>query len=120
MLFEPKSKQKFIRLCSALTQRSHSIISYVSTLGAHRMLLRGTLTEYEHNLLNQVQQLMHGCAALLRGEAAPQIISLQDDASTSSEASQLIKQELHLIVTEANTLLRITWLLAPMQLSRRH
>ena len=85
------------------------------------MLLRGTLTEYEHSLLNQVQQLMHGCAALLRGEqAAPHIISLQDDASTSSEASQLIKQELHLIVTEANTLLRITWLLAPMQLSRRH
>ena len=124
MLFEPRSKQKFIKLCAALTRRSHGIISYTSTLGAHRNLLSGNLTPQEQQLLGQVIGLLAGCASLLRGERLElTTISLPGSADQalddSNTASLLIEQELQLIVAEANTLLRITWLLAPLQLSKQ-
>lgn len=125
MLLEPKSKRRFLRLCASLTHRSHSIISYISTLGAHKSRLSGYLSPEQQGLITQIEAVLEATAVMLSGEKVEiSTIPLKEPSAANIASSEiqpdwLIQQELQLIAEQANELLRLTWLLEPMRLSTR-
>lgn len=126
MLAEPKDKRRFLRICAALTQRSHTLIAYISTLGAHRTLLVGQFLPAQKNLLEGITQVLDAAAAAIVGipHSHGELLVLEQIAelplqTDNREASWLIQQELLLIAEQANELLRLSRLLEPLKLSLR-
>jgi YccS/YhfK family integral membrane protein len=126
MLAEPKDKRRFLRVCAALTQRSHTLIAYISTLGAHRALLNGQFQPAQSALVEQITQVLDATAATIAGTATTQgkLVELDQIASLipgeDPDAAWLIQQELQLVAEQANELLRLSWLLDPLKLTSRH
>ena len=125
MLLEPKSKRRFLKLCASLTHRSHSLLSYISTLGAHKHRLGGYLTPEQQQLINQIDRVLEATADLISGQK-PQISAIRISPPEAPQAQDgaiqpdwMIQQELWLIAEQANELLRLTWLLEPIRLSTR-
>lgn len=123
MLAEPKHKQRFLNLCVALTQRSHTLLSFISTLGAHRDRLRPQLTAEQRQLADEIGRVLHSAAQIMAGQGSVDDTPMSlPEACVEIEASAeqwLIQQELVFIASQANELLRLSWLLQPLQLATR-
>ena len=123
MLAEPKHKQRFLNLCVALTQRSHTLRSFISTLRAHRDRLRPQLTAEQRQLADEIGRVLHSAAQIMAGQGSVDDTPMSlPEACVEIEASAeqwLIQQELVFIASQANELLRLSWLLLPLQLATR-
>ena len=125
MLAEPHNKRRFLHLCAALTQRSHTLIAYISTLGAHRDLLTGKFQPEQLQLAERIMQTLDAAGAAMAGVASTDdglIIQEHEYANYSCERTEhewLIQQELSLIAEQANDLLRLSRLIEPLKLSVR-
>ena len=125
MLAEPRNKQRFLHLCAALTQRSHTLIAYISTLGAHRQRLTGHFRPEQQQLVQQIMQTLDAASQAMAGDSTSSIslIPLDEESrklpGEPSESEWLIQQELLLLAEQANELLRLSWLIEPLKLSVR-
>ena len=125
MLAEPRNKQRFLHLCAALTQRSHTLIAYISTLGAHRQQLADHFRPEQHELARQIMQTLNAASQAMAGDTTSTVslIPLDEEnpklSGERSEREWLIQQELLLLAEQANDLLRLSWLIEPLKLSVR-
>jgi uncharacterized membrane protein YccC len=125
MLAEPRNKRRFLHICAALTQRSHTLIAYISTLGAHRQQLAGHFRPEQHQLAQQIMHTLEAASQAMAGDTTGSVglIPLDEESrklpSERSEPEWLIQQELLLLAEQANELLRLSWLIEPLKLSVR-
>ncbi len=121
MLAEPRPKRRFLRLCVSLTYRNHSLLSYISTLGAHQQRLAGQLTPEQDAMAWEIERLLSCAANAVIGthEACPpRRNGMLPGNAPSDDALLLIRQELSLIAELANEMLRLAWLMEPLRLPR--
>ncbi|GAA4502735.1 YccS family putative transporter [Pseudaeromonas paramecii] len=109
ILVEPKPGRRLLRLSVALTQRSHALISYVSTLGAHRQRLQLPPDNPWLQLGDEIERVLRCAAQGQQGELI-HLPAPQDD-SALTPAERLLAQEMGLIAEVANELLRLSWLM---------
>ena len=124
MLVEPRSKQKLLTLCAAMTQRSHTLLSFISTLGAHRQRIHGQLTCEQQQLASAIDELLTDAASLLQGgeitNGKTLVLSQWQKPLGHDSAAWLIQQELEFIAEQANELLRLSWLIPSLMLANQH
>lgn len=73
MLAEPRNKRRFLHICAALTQRSHTLIAYISTLGAHRQRLTGHFRPEQIELVQQIMQTLDAASQAVAGDSTGSI-----------------------------------------------
>lgn len=110
MLVEPRHLRHLLELCIQLTRHNHALLSYLSTLGAHRAQLAEMpdLPRLRHYLLD----MLHSAASQVVGEQ-PIAIRKQvverpfNDAAEMSESQRMLSHQLRLIQDQAEQLLTL-------------
>lgn len=121
MLAEPRPQRRFLRLCVSLTYRNHSLLSYISTLGAHQRRLAGQLAPELGAMACEIERVLAAAATAVIGShepSPPRVQPLAVAAPPAEDSLLLIRQELMLIAEVANEMLRLAWLMEPLRLPR--
>lgn len=125
MLVEPASQQRLLHICAALTRRSHTLIAYISTLGAHRHYLSEPLTTEQRQVIQEIDAVLEATMQTLSGHQ-PQVGTLTEanlqplcmtHLPDGPSGQGLLVHELRLLADVANDLLRLSRLLPGSALS---
>lgn len=122
MLAEPRAQQRWLTLCASMTQRSHTLLSFISTLGAHRQRIRGQLSTEQRQLAAAIDVVLADAALMLQtrqgGSEGKTIEVTQWPRQPEMDSAQwLIQQELEFIAEQSNELLRLSWLTPSLKLA---